>query len=359
MADWTRPFASAYRFVRVSRETGYELGQVDGIRDGSLTINQDTATFEEARADTAAVLDVGSDLIRCYLDATWEDGTAESVCLGTWLASIPSRKVHGSVDTCSAILSGRLVELEEDSFSTPIVAPAGSNVMAYAKGICESAGLEVVATDSSATLGAAWAFGLDDSSDSDGGSKLEAVNALMRIIGYGSARTDPMGRVVLAPLAVASASAPSWTFREGLSATFLDKADEERDSSDVCNVVLTIYETDESTVIGEAVDDDPASPYSTVTIGRRKVAKYAYRDTATQAQADAKAEELLRTQQSTIRRVKLKHVWCGARVGDVVEVDWPSARISGRYIVRTQEVEIGSAGCLTTSELRAYERRTA
>lgn len=358
MADWHRPFSSAYRFIRVSRETGYELGQVDGIRDGSISINQDTATFEEARADTAGVVDVGSDLLRCYLDATWDDGSKESVCLGTWLPSIPSRKMHGSVDTCSAILCGRLLELYEDSFDAPVVVPAGSNVIEYARGICESAGLEVISTASDATLGTDWVFGLDDSASGDGGSKLDAVNALMRVIGYGSARTDPMGRVVLAPLATAATTAPTWTFAEGLLATFLDEADEERDSRDVCNVVLAIYESDGGTTVGEAVDDDPMSPYSTVTLGRRKVAKHSYHDTATQAQANAKAAELLRTQQSTIRRIKLQHVYCGARVGDVVAVDWPSAGISGSYIIRTQEVGIGSAGCLTTSELRAFERRT-
>jgi hypothetical protein len=45
-------------------------------------------------------------------------------------------------------------------------------------------------------------------------------------------------------------------------------------------------------------------------------------------------------------------------VGDVVQVKWPSAGINGTYVVRTQTVDIGSAGCLTQSELRAFERRT-
>lgn len=357
MADWTRPFTATYRFMRVARSTGYETAQLDGIKGGTLQVNQDTATFESATLGTAAFFDLGADLVRCYLDAAWEDGTEESVCLGTWLATIPGRSVDGATETCTAYCDGRLQELQDDSFSAPIVVDAGENIVATAQAIAEGAGLAVVSTPSSDTLGTAWSFGLSSESDGDGGSKLDAVNALLKLAGYGSASTDELGRVVMKPYTDPSSRTPVWTFEEGLNATFLSKADEERDSRDVCNVVLAIYESDGSTTIGEAVDDDPQSPYSTVRLGRRKVAKHMYNSTATQTAADAKAAELLRTQQSTIRRVKLQHVHCPARVGDVVRVSWPSANISGSYVVRTQTVDIGSAGCLTTSELRAFERR--
>lgn len=356
MADWHRPFRSSYRFMRVSRQTGYETEQLDGILDGRLTINQDTATFESAQLDSTAAFDLGSDLLRGYLDATWEDGAEESVCLGTWLASIPSRDVDGGRERCTVYLDGRLQELQDDSFSAPVVIDAGENIIATARAIAEGIGLAVVATDSDAVLGSPWIFGMDE----DGGSKLEAMNELLGMAGYSSASTDEMGRIILSPYVDPSRRSPSWTFEEGPSATFFSEATEERDSRDVANVVLAIYESDEATVIGEAVDDDPASPYSILPdtgIGRRKVAKYTYNNTATQAEADAKAAELLATNQATIRRVTLQHIHCPARVGDVVSVRWPSAGIDGTYVVRTQEVQIGSAGCLTTSELRAFERR--
>lgn len=358
MADWLAPFTATYRFMRVSRATGYETAQLDGIKGGTLQLNQDTATFESATLGTARYFDLGSDLVRCYLDAEWEDGTAESVCLGTWLATIPGRSVDGMQETCTAYCDGRLQELQDDSFSAPVTVDAGENIVSTAAAIARQAGLTVVYTPSDATLGTAWTFGLQSQGEEDGGSKLDAVNSLLSLAGYGSASTDTMGRVVMAPYVDPDRRTPVWTFEEGINATFLSKADEERDSRDVCNVVLAIYESDEQTTIGEAVDDDPMSPYSTVRLGRRKVAKYTYNDSATQAKADAKAAELLKTQQSTIRRVKLSHVRCPARVGDVVQVKWPSAGISGTYVVRTQTVDIGSAGCLTQSELRAFERRT-
>lgn len=356
MADWTQPFSAAYRFMRVSRATGNETGLVEGIRGGKLTINQDTQTFESADVDTLAMMDFGADLVRGYLDATFDDGSTESVCLGTWLINVPARDMNGEIDECSAYLDGRLSELQADSFDAPIVVPAGSNIIETARGIAEGAGLTVRAVASDATLGAPWYFGLDDDGETDGGSKLDAINALLRVAGYSSARTDPWGVVVMAPAQSVTDDPPVWRFEEGLTATFLDEGNDEHDKRDVCNVVLAVFETDEATTIGEAVDDDPDSEYSTVTLGRRKVAKYFYRDTATQAQANAKAAELLATNQSTIKRLTLTHVYSPARVGDVVAVSWPSKGIEGTYVVRTQDVSIGSAGCLTTSELRRFER---
>lgn len=358
MADWTAPFESAYRFMRVSRATGYETAQLDGIKGGTLQLNQDTAVFEGGTVETASSFDVGADLVRGYLDAKWEDGTSESVCLGTWLASIPSRSIDGVRESCTVYLDGRLQELQDDSFESPVTYSAGTNIVNAARAIAEQAGLPVNATPSSATLGTAWTFGLQSEGEEDGGSKLDAVNALLGMAGYSSASTDPMGTVVMEPYVEPSGRSPVWTFKEGLGATFLSKAVEERDSREVCNVVLAIYESDEQTTIGVAVDSDPMSPYSTVNLGRRKVAKYTYNDTASQSKADAKAEELLKTQQSTIRRVTISHVRCPARVGDVVDVDWPSAGISGSYAIRKQAVSIGTAGCMTQSELRAFERRT-
>ena len=357
MADWTRPFTATYRFMRVSRSTGYEVEQIEGIKGGTLQINQDTATFESAVVSTARYFDLGADLVRCYLDAAWDDGTEESVCLGTWLATIPGRSVDGATETCTAYCDGRLQELQDDSFSTPVIVDAGENIVATAQAIAEAAGLTVVSTPSSETLGTAWSFGLQAQGDEDGGSKLDAVNSLLQLAGYGSATTDEMGRVVMRPYVEPEYRSPTWTFEEGVNATFLSKAEEERDSSEVANVVLAIYESDDQTTIGEAVDDDPMSPYSTVNLGRRKVAKYYYYQTATQEAADKTALTLLHTQQSTIRRVKLQHVHAPVRVGDVVSVSWPSANISGSYVVRRQTVDIDSAGCLTESELRAFERR--
>ena len=127
--------------------------------------------------------------------------------------------------------------------------------------------------------------------------------------------------------------------------------------------MVCVYETGEATIVGTAEDTDPESPWSIANYGRRKVAVYTYSDApagadaaAKQASADAKAAQLLDENRSVVRRVTVSHVYCPATVGDIVEVDYPSAGISGKFAIRTQTVEVGSAGCMTTSELRRFER---
>ena len=214
MADWLSPFVSTYRFMRVSRATGYETAQLDGIKGGTLQLNQDTATFESATLGTARYFDLGSDLVRCYLDAAWDDGTTESVCLGTWLATIPGRSVDGVQETCTAYCDGRLQELQDDSFSAPAIVDAGENIVSTAAAIARQAGLTVVATPSDKVLGTAWSFGLQSQGDEDGGSKLDAVNSLLSLAGYSAASTDALGRVVMAPYVDPDRRTPVWTFEE-------------------------------------------------------------------------------------------------------------------------------------------------
>lgn len=356
MADWSQPFAASYRLVRVSRSTLMELGTLpNAVLDGStITRNVDTAEYESASVVVVGSVDVGSDLVRVYLDASFDDGTVGHVALGTFTATVPSRAVDGSLSEWEVRLSGRLGDVAEDQFERPVTIPAGSYAVAEAAAILQGCGLDVVSDESSWQLTSDWVVGLGGTEDSPT-DKLSVVNRLLDLAGFSSAITDGMGRALLRRYRDPADRNPSHTFREGPLARFLAKADEERDASEVANVVVAVYSTQDAETIGVAYDDDPLSPYSTVTLGRRKVKRYEYQDGASQAQADAKAAELLRTQQSVIHRVTLSHVYAPVTCTDVVGVEWPSAGISDTFAIRTQGIQLG-AGCLTKSELRRFER---
>ncbi len=365
MADWTKPFEASYSWWRVDRSSyqpyitgsaGIETERIPNITSATLQFNDSTETFETGLAHCVGPLDVGSDLIRCHMTAMWEDGTEEDVVLGTYNVSVPSRDVHGSYEECAAILDGRLIELQQDCFETPFVVPQGVNGAAYALAIAQTRGLtyaDHLNVGAFTTSQRVYGFGVEGDRD---GSVLSAYNDIMvGTQGTRAAKTDPWGRLlVLAPIDYGAA--PAWTFAEGANATFLSDATDERDTSKVCNVVACVYEDGESTVVGTAEDTDSESPWSIANYGRRKVAVYTYQSSATQAQADAKAATLLEENRSIVRRVTIRHTYCPARVGDIVEVSYPSAGIYGRFAVRTQTIEVGSGGCMTTSELRRFER---
>ena len=365
MADWTSRFDAAYRFMRVSRATGYETERLAGFeRGGTIERNLDTETKESGSVGHVGALDLGPDLVRVWLDATFPDGSTESVALGTFLASTTSRDYDGMASTSTVTLTGRLGELPATQFAQPFYLLAGTNLVAYAKQIAESCGLSVEADSSDYVSTEALYYGIqsgEQEASSQSQTKLSVINDLLDRAGFDSARTDPYGTVLMRRSQGVADRAPSWDFAEGRNARFLRDVTDERDTTGVANVVYAVYTGaateggEQVTTIGVATDDDPASPWSTASLGREIVARYDYQEYATQTQADAKAAEMLASTRSVQRKVALSHVYAPTTIGDAVRVDYRSAGITNTMAVRTQRITLGD-GCLTETEARAYER---
>ena len=176
--------------------SGAETARLAGFLDGgSIERNAGTQVKEKGSVVHSGPLDLGSDLVRVYLDATgMYTGWSASVPLGTFLPSTTSRDVEGAVSTCKVDLTGRLGELAQDQFERPVSVPSGADPVAKAAEIARGAGLDVIADASTYRLSTTWTFGLDNEG---GDSELDAVNDLLEIAGFSSATTDPMGRVLM------------------------------------------------------------------------------------------------------------------------------------------------------------------
>lgn len=363
-ADWSRRFDASYRFMRVSRATGLETARVTGVRPGGvIDRNLDTAIKESGSLDVVGSLDLGPDLLRVYLDATFPDGSSESVALGTFLVSITDRDTDGASSTSSASLSGRLKELDDDQFGQPFMLPAGTDLVAYAAQIAEAAGLDVTADESDYKSTEPLYYGIQTGGGqaSADGSKLSVVNDLLARAGFDSAWTDPTGTVRMTRSAGVAERPLAWTFEEGEGARFLRDVSEGFDTTGVANTVYAVFtgapsEGEEPvTVIGTAVDDDPSSPWSTVSMGRTVTSRADYQQYATQQQADAKAAELLASSRSVAKRETVSHVYAPIGLGDAVQLSYASGGVSGRFAVRTMRLSL-TAGCLTETEVRSYVR---
>ena len=364
MPDWTMPFTASYRYMRVSRATGLETGRLAGIvGDGTIERNDDSECKESATVTAVDWEGIGPDLVRVYLVARFEDGTEADEALGTFLPSTSSRTVGGAARTSTVQLTGRLVELSDDMFGQSFMLPAGTNAVAYAAQICRAAGFEVIADESGYTLSEAVVYGISASSDSGtpAEGKLDVVNDLLGRAGFSAARTDAYGRVVMRRYIEPQDRAPSASFTEGVDARFLREATDGRDTSGVANAVYVVYSAPATEdgeqaagVIGSAVDES-GGEFSVQGMGRRVVRKESYSEEATQAEADAKAAELLRTSQAVKRTVKISHVYAPLTIGDSFDLAYRSQGVAGRYGVRAQRITLGP-GCLIETEGRAYER---
>lgn len=360
MPDWKKRFAASYRFMRVNRKTGLDVERLRNIRNGgSIERNQDTS-YETGKIDYLGTLDLGSDLLRIYLDATFPDDTTVSEPLGTFVVSTPKRST--GYNSSEADLSGRLSEVAEDEFDAPRSLAAGSNAVGEAAKLLREVGLEVIADPSDFTLTTTWVIGAIGNGESNYATRLKAVNALLDAAGFSSASCDPMGRVLLRRYVEPDKRAPAMVMEEGKWARFEDGGTEELDKSGVANVVHVDYSTSDESIRGTAIDSDPNSQYSTVTRGWRKSAKYTKSElpagsTAAERQANANAEAatLLRTQQSAIHRLKVTHVYAPVGVSDAIEVRWPSAGIFGNFAIRKQTLTL-VGGCPMKLEMRRFER---
>lgn len=374
---WYDSFASTrYRFMRVSRATGAETERITVIRGGTVTRNDDTRIKESAELEIVGTYDFGPDLLRVYADFGWADGTADTVCLGTFLPVVPSRTIYPGHSKAQIKLYGRLQELLDMKFAKPVTVAAGSDAVAKAKEVCESIGLEVVAEESSYRTSMTRAYGIgvaSQQSDSDttaGDTLLDMVNDLLDLAGFRAAYTDVYGRIIMRKYLDPAEKPVVWSFAEGPAAKFEGTMTEERDYTSAANHVVVCYGslgTDGSSeaIVAEAYDNDPNSDLSTVSRGRVITKSYSYNElppgsTAAerQAWADARAKVLLSTAQSVIERVNLTHAYAPVALNDVVSIDYGSADLSGNYQVRTQTITL-KAGCPVACEARKFRRRAS
>ena len=348
--SWDRPFAHRLRLMLVDRSTGREVGEVEGVlRKGRVSRNIDSDAKESGSVEVVGAPAFGARLVRLYADLEFQGGGSESICLVTFVPSVAKRTYDGSKSHTPVELSGRLSELAGDEFDAPVTFAAGTPTVAAAAEIAAGAGFEVVRDASTHVLAASRTYGVDE------GSKLKAINDLLDVAGFSAARTDEMGRLLLKRYREPSERPVAETLAEGAS-RLLREVTDELDAGDVPNVVHAVYSTPDATTVGVAVDDDPASEWSTVARGYRKVKTYRYNDASTQADADARAAKLLADSRSAVHRVTFEHVLDPAwRDGDLVSLEYGSAGVSARLAVRTQDIDLGD-GLITKTEGREFVR---
>ncbi|MBY4796779.1 hypothetical protein K6V98_00140 [Collinsella sp. AGMB00827] len=364
-ATWSeRSSSTTYKYVRVSRATGEEVAVLPMLAAGSITRNNDVRIIETAEAACTAPFDIGSDLVRIYLETAWPAGNTASVALGTFTAASPSRRVTGAYSVAAVKFQGRLQELLSDRFTSPVSVPANTPAVERAKQVCEEAGLVVIADASDYKISRARTYGVGVRKESGeiGDTKLDMVNDLLSLAGFSGARTDAMGRVVFRRYTPLVKRPVAWEFREGPSAKFERHLTEERDAMDVANRVVVCYSTEKETVIGVASDEDPASEFSKPAVGRWITKSYTYSDLPAGATpekrkeaANERAAQLLKQGQSIIERLNIRHAFAPIGVGDAVEFSYPTAGIAGKFEVRTQRLLL-KAGCPTETELRRFVR---
>lgn len=343
--NWGAPdITTDYRYVVVDPETMGEVGNVSDIVDG--TINRKyLSTLKEGASfnysNTADVEKIGNKYLRVYLDATTPTETT-SEALGTFIISTPTH-TFSEVGTSGTATGYSLLQvLNDEHVDSTLTIPAGTNLIQYACTIITARGLQCIADDSSFTSSS------DASFDTDA-SYLDVVIYCTQQAGFGTPTISPYGAILLSRYQDPTKQSPVRVY-DALSTVLFPEVSHELDIFSVPNKVIVVSNDPENVVSGYAINDDPSSPFSTVSRGRVITAVYSYDNITTQAEAEAKARSIL-IEQSAVESWEISHLYDGSKLQDVIGLEYVDS-VNAAQIV-DQEISLTN-GCPVKERVRRF-----
>lgn len=345
MVDWSVPFEARMRYVRVDCRTWLEVGAISGIASGgTIEIDANAAITTSGNLTSVAPLDIGGDYIRVYLDAVFQDGSNASQALGTFVVTQPSRDISASGSLYTSDMYGVLSVLSDSVPESTITVPPGGDPVAAARSAISAAGLRVSSESTpqrladGRTYGIASIYGVEDDC-------LSIVNDLMATCSFLPAREDVMGTILLRRRRDDAARIPDYSFAEGPSCRFLSDMTEDIDIL-VCNCVKVVTSCGKGVVVATVKNQDPADPYSTVSLGREVWNIVRPEDAMSYEDALKLAQDTLQHARIPKRTISFRNIFAPITIDDVIELSYPSRDLEGRFRIKSISYDLESPGVL-------------
>ncbi len=251
-----------YRVELLSRDDN-TLGDVDGVEGGALAWNAN-ATLPGGGSieliDRSQDINLSRDRMRIWWDV---EGYGEWP-LGVYVLAAPSTQYHADSISRSITLIDKLTVIRDNCLTSTLQISAGANIVEAARTqilACDE--YRIAHTQSSSVLSNAMTW-------DPGTSRLRVINDLLDAAGYWALWTDALGQFRLEPYIAPVYRPIAWTFKEG--ATSIHSPDWEHELSlwEATNTVVMVSQADDSgaTFKAVAIDSNPNSPTSTVSMGR-------------------------------------------------------------------------------------------
>lgn len=331
MADWTKSMEQTFEFYEVDPTSWRDLRLLNTVK--SCTINRDS----EAETLGSATIDITESTGECYIRAyliTLQNGVKEKHPLGTFLVQTPALGFDGKIRSVSMDAYTPLLELKENPPPLGYNLSKQTNIMDTVYRLSrENMRAPVSTTDSSKTLYRDFVADTNDTWLSfliDLAAKADYTFAL-----------DELGRVMFAPKQDIASLQPVWTFNDDNSSILYPDLNVNYDLYGVPNVVEVRHKGEIITII----NDDPDSPTSTVSRGRRITHRVIDPDMdvivgltetdveingdPTRKQLEEYATRLLRELSTIECTISYTHGYCPVRLGDCVRLNYTRAGITG------------------------------
>ena len=290
------------------------LGALDGVSGGSLEVNANSRLGGSASL-TIDERGQGIDWLTHRVKVTYDPGTGDDAWgMGVWQFTSPTTTTDDAVTTHSVELLSKMAAIDEDSVADRYSLAAGTQIIPAVLTLIRSTGeTRIAATDSDATLTNPMVWEAAE-------SKLTIINDLLEAAGYWSLWCDGEGQFRVEPYTPPGDRPTSWVFEAGEAAIHESGWSREQDLSAIPNRFVVVGQGDEETpaLVGVAQNDDPESPFSTVSRGR-VITRSEEGVEGTQQVLDQLAERRLRDAMSPVASLNVTHAILPLDPNDVVD----------------------------------------
>lgn len=342
MPDWTKSMKQTFEYYIVDPATWRDAEKVDLIE--SCTITRDSQSNTLGSATLTSDNDYSDKYIRTYL-VTEQNGIIDKTALGTHLYQSPSFNYRATRRSSQQDGYTPLIELSENPPPYGYSIQKGEEILSNATRIMrEHTRAPVVGGDNTDKLNDIFVSNTED-------SWLTFLSDFIANAKY-SLGLDEMGRILFERDQETASLSPIWIYTDDNSSILYPEVTLSRDLFGIPNVIEVIYSQSGGAIapkIARVVNDDPASPTSTVNRGR----EITFRDTSpnvvegiTDEQLEEYAKNVLKEKSSLEYTLTYKHGYCPVRLGDCVMLNYKSAglnNVKARVIRQTINCESGCA----------------
>lgn len=324
MPDWTAGMKQTFEYYEVDPFSWKKKRLLDNLKNATINRDNTAETLGSATIDSSN--EYGEMYVRVYL-ITIQNGIKEDHSLGTFLIQTPHDKYDGKVHSFSYDAYTPLLELKDDSPPIGYFLPKESNIMSMAGSLCfDNTRVPVI-------FGSAEDELIDDFVAEPDDTWLTFITDLVANAKF-RLGLDELSRIIFIPDTDTASLQPVWEYNDNNSSILYPDIDMERDLYGIPNVVEVVYTNAlDATVSVEIVNDDPDSPTSTVTRGRRVLHREtspSFNGTPSESEIHEYAVGLLRELSTLEYSITYTHGYCPVRPGDGVLLNYNRAGLRNR-----------------------------
>lgn len=343
---WPESRNERYRIRLLTQKEATINADLDGVAGGVLDWDVDNDIRSGGNLDlyvTSQVKAVDWAAVRIAIDYILTvDNVPHEYPMGIYIPSAPKRDISSTDEVIDLEFYDKTIILSQDCIPSTKAFASGSlktDALRWAISSTGEVAYDIHPSTAKFTKHTVFAAGT---------SKLEIVSTVLDSMGWFAIYCDRNGRFQCQPYALPSARPVFYNFYEGDAS--IHKADWtlDHDGFEVPNRVVVIGATNSKNKTLTAYAEDATSRWGLSARGRWITKVETYADLDKQKDVQAKADELLKTDQDVHDSIELSHAWLPVDMNDVVR--FSSQGYSGMFAFRKSSVTL-TPGALVESTL--------